>query len=348
MGENKILTKWGMVLMCVIFFLFIALLFKTIKRKEGLSQNVTSTGTTAAPSASGKTAAPSAAGTTAAPAAAAGKTAAPAAAAGTTAAPFVSKTDPSGIYDDFYANIYDHLVFNNLKTSYEVGEILNITKPTNESIVLDIGSGTGHHVRLLQDNGINAIGVDVSPAMVKKAKEQFPKSKFAEGDANDSGLFERNTYTHILCLYFSVYYFKDKTAFFRNCMRWLMPGGYFVVHLVDREMFDPILPPANPLFLVSPQKYAKERITQSKVTFNNMDYVANFDLDSKLNTATFYEKFKDKETNNVRTNEHKFYMEPHTQIIAEARNLGFILYAKIDLIKVGYEYQYLYVFNKPM
>jgi hypothetical protein len=79
-----------------------------------------------------------------------------------------------------------------------------------------------------------------------------------------------------------------------------------------------------------------------------MDYIANFDLDSKLNTATFYEKFKDKETKNVRTNEHKFYMEPHTQILAEARNLGFILYAKIDLIKVGYEYQYLYVFNKPM
>ena len=44
-------------------------------------------------------------------------------------------------------------------------------------------------------------------------------------------------------------------------MDWLMPGGYLIVHLVDRESFDPILPPGNPLYVVSPQKYAKERIT---------------------------------------------------------------------------------------
>lgn len=326
----KILSKWGLVLMFVIFLLLVVLLFKTItKRKEGLTAPAMAALTQAALT----TTAPATAGATS---------------PDSSSSKFDSKVDPSGIYDDFYANVYDHLVFNKLKTTYEVGEILNTTKPTNESVVLDIGSGTGHHVKLLRDNGINAIGVDISPAMVQKAQKNFPESTFTEGDASDPGLFEPNTYTHILCLYFSVYYFKDKTAFFRNCMNWLMPGGYLVVHLVDRDMFDPILPPANPLFLVSPQKYAKERITQSKVTFNNMDYVANFDLDSKLNTATFYEKFKDKDTDAVRTNEHKFYMEPHTQIVAEARNLGFIVYSKIDLIKVGYEYQYLYVFTKPL
>ena len=29
------------------------------------------------------------------------------------------------LYDDFYANIYDHLVYNNIKNSYEVGIIEN-------------------------------------------------------------------------------------------------------------------------------------------------------------------------------------------------------------------------------
>jgi hypothetical protein len=43
-----------------------------------------------------------------------------------------------------------------------------------------------------------------------------------------------------------------------------MPGGTLIVHIVDREKFDPMLPAANPLYIVSPQKYAKERIQKVK------------------------------------------------------------------------------------
>jgi len=259
---------------------------------------------------------------------------------------FTLKEGPA-IYDDFYANIYDQLVYNQVKDNYEIGEILNSTKPTSESIVLDIGSGTGHHVALLESQGIKATGVDSSDAMVKKAEENYPDYKFVQGSVMDPSLFMPGSFTHILCLYFSIYYFKDKTTFFDNTMKWLMPGGFLVVHLVDREMFDPILPPANPLFLVSPQKYAKERITQSKVMFNNMEYVANFDLDGDKNVATFTEKFKEKDGDKTRKNKHIFYMEPHKAIIVMAQESGFLLQGKIDLLKVGYEYQYLYIFVKP-
>ena len=41
---------------------------------------------------------------------------------------------------------------------------------------------------------------------------------------------------------------NNKQTFFNNCMDWLMPGGYLIIHLVDREKFDPILPPGNPLY----------------------------------------------------------------------------------------------------
>jgi SAM-dependent methyltransferase len=251
------------------------------------------------------------------------------------------------IYDDFYAGLYDQLVFNQAKDSYEIGEIVNATTPTSESIVLDIGSGTGHHVALLEAQGIKATGVDSSKAMVKKAEENYPQYKFVEGNVMDSSLFMPGSYTHILCLYFSIYYFKDKMVFFNNTMKWLMPGGFLVVHVVERDMFDPILPPANPLFLVSPQRYAKERITQSKVMFNNMEYVANFNLDPDKNVATFTEKFKEKDSDKTRKNKHIFYMETHKKIIVMAQEAGFLLQGKIDLLKVGYEYQYLYIFVKP-
>ena len=45
-------------------------------------------------------------------------------------------------------------------------------------------------------------------------------------------------------------------------MEWLKPGGYLILHLVDRERFDPIVPAADPLIMVSAQKHAKERITK--------------------------------------------------------------------------------------
>jgi hypothetical protein len=38
------------------------------------------------------------------------------------------------IYDDFYANIYDYLVFNALKNDYEVGLILNQNVATHNLI----------------------------------------------------------------------------------------------------------------------------------------------------------------------------------------------------------------------
>ena len=38
------------------------------------------------------------------------------------------------IYDKFYVDVYDQLVFNNIKDDYEIGEIINKTKScTNKS-----------------------------------------------------------------------------------------------------------------------------------------------------------------------------------------------------------------------
>jgi SAM-dependent methyltransferase len=254
----------------------------------------------------------------------------------------------SDLYDDFYSDIYDSLVFSNLKDDYEVGQIINSTKPTQESIILDVGSGTGHHVGILNKKGYKAIGLDNSHSMIEKAKEYYPDYDFVEGDVLNAMQFQPQSFTHILCLYFTLYYIKDKMQFFNNCMNWLMPGGSLVVHIVNRDMFDPILPPANPLVMLTPQRYAKDRITNSKVTFEDFKYSANFDLDNSKNQAKFVEKFQNKDNNKVfRKQEHVMYMEPENDILTMAKNAGFIIQGKIDLIKVGYEYQYLYIFQKP-
>jgi len=250
------------------------------------------------------------------------------------------------VYDDFYSQIYDYLVFNNLKNDYEVGSIVNTTNPKETSVILDVGCGTGHHVADLSSQNLNILGIDISPSMIQKAKQNYPQYNFQVGNAMDSSLIKYNSLTHILCLYFTIYYFKDKRRFFDNCMDWLMPGGYLIVHLVDREKFDPILPPGNPLYIVSPQKYAKERITKTKVHFNDFVYESNFNLNKDEDTATFDEKFKF-DDGKVRKQQQTLYMEDTEIILTIAQECGFILQSKIDLLKCAYEYQYLYVFTKP-
>ena len=260
---------------------------------------------------------------------------------------FLIKSGPD-IYDDFYSDIYDYLVFNNLKDDYEVGYIINSTSPSSQSKILDIGCGTGHHVSYLGAKGLDVLGIDISPSMIEKAKTNFPDYKFNVGDALNNHLFESNSFTHILCMYFTIYYFKDKAQFFNNCFKWLMPGGYLIVHLVERDRFDPILPPGNPLLYISPQRYAKERITSTKVKFTDFSYSADFQFDQANDKALFVEKFKNDSDGKVRKNEHTLYMPDVQQIFDEAQACGFILESKADLLQCQYEYQYLYVFVKPM
>jgi len=257
-----------------------------------------------------------------------------------------TKTETKEIYDNFYANVYDMLVYDELKDEFEISNILQIISKTELPTVLDIGCGTGNHVKELYESGIkNVYGIDISKAMILKAKEKYPEisSHFIEGDFMELPI---KSFTDLTCLYFTIYYMKDKRRFFSKCKHFLSDsenGGSLIIHLVDREKFDPILAVSNPLYMVSLQKYAPERITTSNVKFNNMSYSSKFDITEDSKNATFEEKFifKDNEIP-TRKHEHKLYMETIDEILNMAKEQGFVIGEIIDLVKVGYEYQYLY------
>lgn len=250
------------------------------------------------------------------------------------------------VFDKFYSDIYDLLLFNSSKNEYEINNIIKHTKLDKDSKILDVGSGTGHHVGQMSNMGYNIVGIDKSKSMVEKSKENYPDANFQIGDVLDPRKFISGSFSHIFVLYFTIYYIQDKRQFFENCMQWLNYDGYLIVHLVDRERFDPILPPGNPLYIVSPQKYAKERITHTKVTFNDFVYTSNFDLDTSKNIATFDEKFKFAD-GRVRKHEQTLYMESTDDIVSKAQHVGFFLKSIINMVSCAYENQFLYVFHKP-
>ena len=249
------------------------------------------------------------------------------------------------IFDDFYVSVYDDLVRNTGKNAFEIGEITAVDPPTDNSTLLDIGSGTGHHVDAFSKKGIKATGVDISKAMIDKSKENYPDSEFKQGDVMNTMLFTPGSFSHITCLYFTIYYLEDKRLFFSNCMDWLMPGGFLILHLVDRDKFDPILQAGSQIFMISPQNYTDKRITNTVVKFDKFDYKCNFNLNGDV--ATINETFKDKQNENVRQNEHKLYMESQKNILSMAKDSGFILHSKVDMVKCNYDNQYLYILQKP-
>jgi SAM-dependent methyltransferase len=268
---------------------------------------------------------------------------------------FSEKID-DGIYDDFYASVYDDLVYSDFKNEYEIGEIVNRTNPTDESVILDLGSGTGHHLKEFKQRGFNCQGIDKSESMIRISKEKFPDINVKVGDFMKSMQFQPNEFTHITCLYFTIYYVKNKTQFFQNCYNWLKPGGYLILHLVNRDLFDPVIPAGDPFVIVSPQRFAKQRINTSNVVFNNFTYRSEFDIKSDdVDNASvfpndikiFREIFKDKQNGNIRQNTHKLFMETQKEILTKARNIGFIELASIDMVKCRYENQYLYILQKP-
>ncbi len=260
---------------------------------------------------------------------------------------FVLKRDMDA-YDQFYVKIYDTLTLPGPRVNSEIDSIVDMTQASDKSVFLDVGSGTGHLVDKLRQRGFRSYGIDKSQAMIDQSKTIFPKANVKCCDATDSLSFERATFSHILCMNQTIYQFSDKVAFFRNCFFWLMPGGYLVLHLVDRNRFDPIVSAGKPKWFSSPQQYSDKRITDTIIDFGDFKYKAEYDF-SGSNVAVFTETFTDTASSNVRQNEMTLYMDDIDDILKAALFSGFMVKGKSDMrdsAGVRDEHQYLYILER--
>ena len=132
----------------------------------------------------------------------------------------------------------------------------------------------------------------------------------------------------------------------RNCYQWLMPNGYFIVHLADKDKYNPIVPAANPILLENPQQYANKRITDSAVNFIGFQYKNSCNCKSDDKKVVITETFKDATSNNIRQNELTMYMEKLESIIYMIQKCGFIAHGNVQM--KNDEHQYIYVFEKQL
>ena len=248
------------------------------------------------------------------------------------------------VYDKFYSSIYDQLFYSELRVSYEVKDLMtNIIKTNSKIELLDLGCGTGKHLKLL-DSKYKVTGLDNSGEMLKLAKQDNQNVRFINGDAHDFTLFPKKSFDIITCYFFTIYYFKDISKVIKNVHDWLKQDGKFAVHIVNKDKFDPLLDLASPYPAFSLQKYSNDRITSSKIHFNNFLYTGNFVKD--VNYYRFVEVFKHKHKSMIRKQEHRLFMFKVDTFLKLMKNHGFKNIGQSDLLSVGCEYQYIFYFRK--
>ena len=248
------------------------------------------------------------------------------------------------VYDKFYSSIYDQLFYSEHRVNHEVNDLAeNVIKTSSKIDLLDLGCGTGKHLRLLEPK-YNVTGLDKSGEMLKIARQDNQNVRFINGDAHNFSLFPKRSFDVITCYFFTIYYFKDLNKVIKNVYDWLKPGGKFAVHIVNKDKFDPLLDLASPFPAFSLQKYSPERVTSSKIHFNNFLYTGNFVKD--VNYYRFVEVFKHKHKSMIRKQEHRLFMFKVDTFLKLMKDRGFKNIGQTDLLPVGCEYQYIFYFRK--
>jgi SAM-dependent methyltransferase len=264
------------------------------------------------------------------------------------------------LYDKFYAGIYDQITQGSVRTQAEVGLMLYEWTKKGEDLktfeILDAGCGTGIAVAALAKMGVKKVcGVDSSEAMLEQARQvvipqttltpvQKEAIEWRKRDLIDPSCAAAGEFSHAFLLYFTVYYFPDKESLFRNLFLWVRPGGRLTVMVVNKYKFDPMMEAAAPWMGFSLQKYTKDRITKSEVSFDKFKYTGEFHLFDPA--AEFRETFRFQD-GKVRRQKHDLRMENTDKIVGMAQAAGWKYDGYTDLVKLQCEYFYHLHFSHP-
>jgi SAM-dependent methyltransferase len=92
---------------------------------------------------------------------------------------------------------------------------------------LDAGCGTGGVAQLLVARGHDVVGVDLSEAMLSRARRLVPQPSFVAGDLIDLPVCD-NAVDHVVCS-LAVSHLSDLRPFFAESARVMRPGGHLLL-----------------------------------------------------------------------------------------------------------------------
>jgi len=151
---------------------------------------------------------------------------------------------------DFYskeASIYDKTRFESFGGNYmHKIELEAISKFLTNETVLELGVGTGRCSFSLMRKGFNVVGVDLTPAMLKVAKEKMNEYGLnfdvVNMDAEQLGL--REEFDNVICFH-TFHFLPNPLLALKEAFEVLRPGGRCIVSFQNRCFMNKLL---NQLF----------------------------------------------------------------------------------------------------
>jgi SAM-dependent methyltransferase len=108
--------------------------------------------------------------------------------------------------------------------------LARLLPPTSASRLLDVGCGTGHHLKALRARGYDAVGVDGSDAMLAEARQTDASAPLARSDVGRLP-FRSDTFDAALSVEV-LRYLDEPLPMLREVARVLRPGGRCLVTAV--------------------------------------------------------------------------------------------------------------------
>ena len=155
--------------------------------------------------------------------------------------------------------------------------------------ILDVGCGLGGTIKLLNEKNNNCefVGVNIDPKQIEVAKKEVTaknsnKVEFIEGDACALPFLEQK-FDVVLCVE-SIFHFKDRRLFFKECQRALKPGGILVVSdFVPVGIFSSFMNFIEHTFHLVDKVYGTMRIDISVVKYKKIAKESSFNTESIKN-----------------------------------------------------------------
>jgi SAM-dependent methyltransferase len=120
--------------------------------------------------------------------------------------------------------------------------------------VLDVGCGTGEHVLMAAEAGLDATGIDIAPTAIRlaqaKARERGVAARFVVGDALQLDAFDETFDTVLDCGLFHVFDDPDRPRLVASLASAVDTGGRYVMLCFSEE---------------EPPGWGPRRVTQAEI-----------------------------------------------------------------------------------
>ena len=135
----------------------------------------------------------------------------------------------SSFYHQLYANRDEK------EAAAFIDELINELEPTADSMMLDLGCGSGRHSKYLASKGFDVTGIDLAASSIRQAKRsEREKLRFYRHDMRIP--FGRNAFDIVFNFFTSFGYFDDPSEDLKvvnNIYSALKPGGVLVMDYIN-------------------------------------------------------------------------------------------------------------------